>query len=84
MNGPFESDRQAAADPAVRAVYEAFAADPGAGKMTPLNERMLADACAAAGVKLGAYDQRIVTWLAGWEPQVCAVIAGLIIRAGTR
>lgn len=84
MSGPYETDRQAAADPAVRAVYEAFAATPGAGKMTPLNERMLTAACEAAGVELGAYDRRIVTWLAGWEPQVCAVIAGLITRAGAR
>jgi hypothetical protein len=32
-------------------------------------------------VKLGAFDHRIVLWLAGWEPSTCAVIAGLIARA---
>ena len=29
----------------------------------------------------GAYDHRILTWLAGWEPQICAVVAALITRA---
>jgi hypothetical protein len=32
-------------------------------------------------VELGAYDHRILVWLAGWEPTICAVIAGLITRA---
>jgi hypothetical protein len=32
-------------------------------------------------VQLGAYDQCILLWLAGWEPATCAVIAGLITRA---
>ena len=43
---------------------------------------MLLDALAAAGVYLGAYDHRIVEWLAGWEPQTVAVIAGWVQRAG--
>ena len=29
----------------------------------------------------GAYGHRILTWLAGWEPQICAVVAALITRA---
>jgi hypothetical protein len=29
-----------------------------------------------AGVQLGAYDQRILLWLAGYEPSTCAAIAG--------
>jgi len=53
--------------------------------MTPLNHRMLCEACTAAGVELGACDHAILTWLAGYEPQACAVIAGLIQprRSGT-
>jgi hypothetical protein len=39
-------------------------------------------ACALAGVILGAYDARIVRWLAGFEPQAAAAIAGIIARAG--
>lgn len=78
---PLETEKQARALPAVRAVYEAFAADPGIGKMAPHNEAMLIRACEAAGVKLGCYDRRIVHWLSGWEPDVCAVVADIITRA---
>lgn len=79
--GPFETEREARELPAVRAVYAAFDRDPGAGRMAPHIHRMLSEACTAAGVQLGAYDRRILAWLAGWEPQTCAVIAGLISRA---
>jgi hypothetical protein len=79
--GPFETERQVQELPAVRAVYAAFGADPGVGRMAAHNERMLRESCATAGVALGAFDARIVSWLAGWEPGTCAVIAGLISRA---
>ena len=81
MTGPFETEQQARQLPAVQAVYAAFRADPGVGKMTPQTHEMLLSACAAAGVELGAYDRHILAWLAGWEPQTVAVIAGLISRA---
>ena len=42
------------------------------------------DACTAAGVRLGAYDHRILVRLAGWEPATCAVIAGMITRPARR
>lgn len=42
---------------------------------------MLTDACKVAGVVLGAYDRRILAWLAGYEPSTCAVVAGIIRRA---
>jgi hypothetical protein len=64
--------------PAVRGVYEAYRA--GTGGLS--GERMMLDACEAAGVGLGAYDRRILHWIAGFEPQTCAVIAGIIRRAG--
>lgn len=35
----------------------------------------------AAGVEPGAFERRILAWLAGREPETCAVIAGLIGRA---
>lgn len=54
---------------------------PGTGAWQDGSLRLLEGACGAAGVKLGAYDHRILVWLAGWEPQMCAVIAGLITRA---
>jgi hypothetical protein len=81
-DGPYETEAQARALPAVQAVYDAFRADPGVGRMAPHNAQMLADACTAANVATGAYDRRILAWLAGLgEPQVCAVITGLIRRA---
>ena len=81
MSGPFETEREARELPAVQAVYRAFDADPGAGKMAPHTRQMLEAACAAAGVDLGAFDRRILTWLSGWEPTTVAVVVGLIARA---
>jgi hypothetical protein len=71
--GPFGSEREArcAADAAVD-VYR----DLSAG-----NRQMLDQACAAARVETGPYDHRILNWLAGYEPAMCAVVAGLISRA---
>jgi hypothetical protein len=81
MTGPFETEREARELPAVRAVYAAFEADPGAGKMAPHNRRLLGRALEAAGVDMGRYDDRIAEWLAMWEPATCAVVAGWITRA---
>ena len=79
--GPFGTEQQARETDAVQAVCEAFRADPGVGKMAPHTLRMLDEACAAAGVGLGAFDRRVLAWLSGWEPETCAVIAGLVTRA---
>lgn len=79
--GPFDTEGQARDLPAVRAVYAAFDRDHGTGKMAPHSYLMLISACEAAGVEMGAYDKRILAWLAGYEPQTCAVICGLISRA---
>jgi hypothetical protein len=76
VTGPYETERQAAA--AARHIYDS---DPGTGAWGDGNHRLMEDACTAAGVQLGAYDHRILLWLAGWEPSTCAVIAGLITRA---
>jgi hypothetical protein len=38
-------------------------------------------ACQDAGVTLGAFDVKVLTWLANYEPETCAVITGLITRA---
>jgi hypothetical protein len=71
MSGPSETEREAAA--AARHVYDTDAA-PGAWRDGSL--RMLEDACRAAGVQLGAYDHRILVWLAAYEPSTCAVSPG--------
>ncbi|MFK0296392.1 hypothetical protein ACIQU6_38785 [Streptomyces sp. NPDC090442] len=36
---------------------------------------------AFAGVELGAYDRRIIDWLAGWDSPTVATLASLVIRA---
>src|SRR5258708_34308709 len=80
--GPFDTEAQARA--VARPVYEAVRSVHGpaaVGAMAPHNHRLLCEAISAAGMELGAYDHRIVLWLAGWEPQTCAVIVGLITRA---
>jgi hypothetical protein len=79
--GPFESAREASDHPAVRAIYDAMHKSTRRGVGTELKHRLLDGACTAAGVDLGAYDHRIVNWLAQWEPETCLVIAGLIERA---
>lgn len=79
--GPFETEHQAARLPAVRATYDAAHASTRRGVIAERNHRMLCEAITAAGVDLGAFDHRIVQWLAGWEPQTVAVIAGIILRA---
>ncbi len=81
MTGPFETARQARETPAVRAAYDAMHASHRRGVMGERNHQMLNDACTAAGVELGAYDHRILLWLANWEPETIAVIAGIISRA---
>ena len=40
--------------------------------------------CKIAGVALRAFDARVVTWLASWELETCAVVAALISRAAAR
>lgn len=33
------------------------------------------------GIELGAYDQRVITWLSGWDWPTVAVVASLIRRS---
>jgi len=81
MTGPYETEQQVRELPAVRAVYDAMHASHRCGVMGELGYPLLDEACEAASVKVGAYDHRILIWLAGFEPETCAVVAGLITRA---
>ncbi len=81
VTGPFETRREAAGLPAVQAIYDAMRATTRRGVMAERGHRLLCEACTAAGVDLGAYDHRVIKWLAGWEPEICAVVAGIISRA---
>jgi hypothetical protein len=47
--------------------------------MRAMNLAALAAEC--SGIRLGAYDKRIIEWLANYEPFTVAVICGLISRA---
>ena len=79
--GPYETEQQVRELPAVRAIHEAMHASHRRGVIGEPGCRLLDEACEAACVKVGAYDHRILTWLAGFEPETCAVVAGLITRA---
>jgi hypothetical protein len=81
LAGPFDTEAQARALPAVQAVYAAARESPRRGVLGEGNHRLLCEALDAAGVDLGGYDHTIALWLAGWEPQTVAVIAGWVGRA---
>ena len=70
--GPFATEQQARA-----------AADHAGltGTLATRNHGMLTRACWAAHVETGAFDARILAWLANYEPATVAVVAGLITRA---
>lgn len=79
VTGPFET--RADTRPATRAAYEAARESGRRGVLGEQGHRLLCEAISAAGVELGAYDHRIVQWLAGMEIESAAVFAGIIIRA---
>ena len=60
------------------------AVSPANSPTTARNRGRLRAAVATAGVELGAYDDRVLVWLAGWEPEVAEVVASLIERASAR
>jgi hypothetical protein len=81
-HGPFETEGEALATPAVQAVYRAY--DVGITSLRDGAADLMLSACEKAGVGLGAYDRRILIWLAGFEPQAAAAVAGIIVRAAIR
>ena len=81
MSEPLETEDQARQLPAVRAIWEAVHATPRRGVMAEHCHKLMENACTTADVQIGAYDHRILIWLSGWEPQICAVVAGLVTRA---
>jgi hypothetical protein len=84
-DGPFGSEDEARMTPAVRAIYDAMRSSGLTDAEIAATDAMCTDlivsACEAAGVELGAYDERIAAWTGNWEPQVCQVIAGWVARA---
>ena len=78
-NGPYESEQQARAD--VAEVHEQARRSVRPGALADANHARLLEACQRADVTLGAFDAKILAWLANYEPETCAVITGLINRA---
>ena len=77
--GPYEDERQA------RGAAMDIAAGLGIRPVTSIlsedqRRKLLLEACKAAGVELGTYDERIIRWLANWEDSTVAVVSGLIER----
>lgn len=77
--GPYEAREDTR--PVTRPAYEAARESRRRGVLGERAHRMLCESITAAGVELGAYDHRIVQWLAGMEVESCAVFAGIITRA---
>jgi hypothetical protein len=72
VSGPYESEQEAHA----ASLHELQ------GRKQDMRAMNLADLGAeCSGLQLGAYDRRIIEWLADWEPATVAVICGLISRA---
>jgi hypothetical protein len=63
-------------------VHTPFLAYPdGQYRHEPTEERRAALLAALDGVELGAYDERIVHWLAEWDVPVLAGVVSLLWRA---
>jgi hypothetical protein len=73
--GPYETEQEALAD----SLWVTHGKEDPDVDMDSYN--IAGVAAALAGVELGAYDKRIVEWLAGWEPSTVAVVCGWITRA---
>ena len=73
-SGPFETE----ADARRASLYETSGRDEDQG---PIMASTLQLAKALEGIQLGAYDRRIVSWLACYEPAMVTVFCGLIERA---
>lgn len=72
--GPYESEQQARTD--VTHIHEQARRSVRRGVLAEGNHARLMDACQDAGVTLGAFDAKILGWLANYEPETCAVITG--------
>jgi hypothetical protein len=79
-NGPFQTEDEVLASPAVQGIYAAMRGSREY-RMQDGSAALIFAACALAGVELGDYDVRIIRWVSGFEPQSAAVIATLIARA---
>jgi hypothetical protein len=81
MSGPYDTERDTY--PETRPLHEAARTSEDFASLTTLNRARLLATCDKHGVKLGAFDRRILAWLANYEPETCQVITDIIRRAYT-
>ncbi|MGB6165095.1 MAG: hypothetical protein WBF75_21505 [Pseudonocardiaceae bacterium] len=76
MRGPLEP-----LDRAPVSVHAPFVSHPG-GRYhhAHAQERRTALVAALQGVELGAYDERMLEWLASWDVPVVAAVISLLLR----
>jgi hypothetical protein len=84
--GPYELERQALAEPmpvAVSALHDAGQVRSGDPDRRARDTVLvhLNEAVEAAGLQQGAYERRVLEWLAGGEHGVAQVVIGLVRRA---
>lgn len=80
--GPYETRRRARTD--VADIHAQCAQSTRRGVIGEVNLAHLQNACEQAGVTVGQFDARILAWPAAWEPETCAVIAGLMTPGSQR
>ena len=62
-------------------VHAPFVSFPGGRyRHADVEERRAALLAALQGVQLGAYDERVLEWLAGWDVPVVAAVVSLLHR----
>lgn len=86
MTGPYETETETldeALPQEIRALHASGRVRPGDPDrlVSGTQLRHLEDACRDAGVDLGAFDRKVLGWLAGYEASTVQVIVGLIARA---
>lgn len=84
--GPYETEDQTLPEPlpqTMRRLHDQGRIRSGDPDRLARNTvlKALLDACAEAGVEVGAFDRRTLSWLADWETSTAQVVIGLISRA---
>jgi hypothetical protein len=80
-HGPYETGSDAVAD--ARDIYRVGRQSADRDLAGKILEGLALGTLVEAGVATGAYDRRIVGWLANWEPEVVLVFLGCVERART-
>lgn len=79
MSGPYETGTEALAD--IRHVYEVAQRSGDRDLAGKILAGLQTVTLHEAGVTTGAYDRKIIGWLAGWQPEVVQVVLSWVERA---